>query len=101
MRPMLASTADAPFSRSGWVFELKYDGVRVLAEKRGDDVRLFSRTGGERSAVYPEIALAVRHLPLGDAILDGEIVALDERGRASFERLQRMIEEGHEEVRQT
>ena len=89
LRPMLAGTADAPFSREGWVFELKYDGVRVLAEKRGARVRIFARSGAERTGIYPEVAAALGHLPLGDFVVDGEIVALDETGRSSFERLQR------------
>ena len=107
MRPMLAATGDGPFSREGWLFELKYDGVRVLAEKRSDtEVRLLARTGADRSDVYPEITYAVSQLPLASCVLDGEIVALDERGRPSFERLQRrftqrdpaLIERGRAEV---
>jgi len=86
---MLATAGDQPFRRTGWLFELKYDGVRVLAEKRGERVRLFARTGGERTAQYAEIAAALRHLPVSEAILDGELVALDALGRSSFERIQR------------
>ncbi len=89
LRPMLATRGDEPFSREGWLFELKYDGVRVLLSKRDRELRLFARSGGERSAVYPELVRAARHLPVADCLLDGEIVALDERGRASFERIQR------------
>jgi bifunctional non-homologous end joining protein LigD len=90
LRPMLASTADAPFSRPGWLFEVKYDGVRTLAVKEtGGAVRLLARTGGDRSRLYPEIARAVARLPLASFAIDGEIVALDERGRSSFERVQR------------
>ncbi len=89
LRPMLADRAEAPFSDPHWLFELKYDGVRVLAERRGPDVRLFARTGAERTHVYPEVARAVARLPLDDFVLDGELVALDSNGRSSFERLQR------------
>jgi bifunctional non-homologous end joining protein LigD len=89
LRPMLASAADEPFRRRGWWFELKYDGVRTLAEKRGERVRLFARSGAERTAQYAEVANALRHLPVEDAILDGEIVAIDALGRSSFERIQR------------
>ncbi len=84
LRPMLADVRKTAFSDPAWLFELKYDGVRLLAEKRGDAVRLFSRLGRDRTAVYPEIATALRHLPLDDALLDGEVVALDASGRASF-----------------
>ena len=89
LRPMLASSAERAFSREGWWFELKYDGVRALAEAGAGRARLFARSGGERTALYPELAVALAHLPVRSALLDGEIVALDERGRASFERIQR------------
>jgi bifunctional non-homologous end joining protein LigD len=88
LRPMLAATADAPFSRAGWLFELKYDGVRTLARKDGGEVKLFARTGGDRSRLYPEIARAVARLPLARFAIDGEIVAPDADGRSSFERVQ-------------
>jgi len=61
----------------------------VLAEKRGGKARLFSRTGRDRTATYPEVATAVSYLPVADCLIDGEVVALDETGRSSFERLQR------------
>jgi bifunctional non-homologous end joining protein LigD len=89
LRPMLATPEARPFRRKGWLFELKYDGVRVLAEKQGERVRLFARTGAERTAWYREVATALRHLPVSDALLDGEIVAPDATGRSSFERIQR------------
>jgi bifunctional non-homologous end joining protein LigD len=89
LRPMLAATADAPFSREDWLFELKYDGVRVVCVRDGERVSVLARGGGDRTATYPEVARALAHLPLGHFVLDGEIVALDERGRSSFERLQR------------
>ncbi len=89
LRPMLATTAARAFSREGWLFELKYDGVRALAESSGGHARLFARSGGERTRLYPELAVALAHLPVRSAVLDGEIVALDARGRASFERIQR------------
>src|SRR5262245_62030828 len=90
LRPMLAGTATAPFSREGWLFELKYDGVRVSAERRADgSVRILSRIGGDRTRIYPEVVRALAALPLREFALDGEIVALDESGRSSFELLQR------------
>jgi bifunctional non-homologous end joining protein LigD len=89
LRPMLASADDEPFRRRGWLFELKYDGVRALAEKRGERVRIFARSGAERTAQYAEVANALRHLPIDAAILDGEVVAIDALGRSSFERIQR------------
>jgi bifunctional non-homologous end joining protein LigD len=89
LRPMLARTADEPFSRRGWVFELKYDGVRALAGRRGEEVRLVMRSGRDATALYPELARALANLPVSECVIDGEIVVLDVGGRASFERLQR------------
>lgn len=89
LRPMLAATEEEPFSRDGWIFELKYDGMRLLATRRGDDVRLATRSGRDVTVGYPEIARALRSLPLDAFVLDGELVAPDERGHGSFERLQR------------
>ncbi len=88
LRPMLASPAEKAFSRPGWLFELKHDGVRVLAVKEGASVRLLARTGGNRAHIYPEVARAVAHLPISSCVIDGEVVALDESGRSSFERIQ-------------
>ncbi|HET8624598.1 MAG TPA: DNA ligase D [Gemmatimonadales bacterium] len=85
---MLAETADAPFSRSGWVFELKLDGYRVLAGKQGDEARLLTRNGNDCSVSFPEVERAVRALPVDRAVLDGEVVALDADGKPSFQRLQ-------------
>ncbi|MBI4514784.1 MAG: DNA ligase D [Deltaproteobacteria bacterium] len=92
LAPMLAESAERAFSGTGWLFELKYDGIRALAARTGDGrVRLFSRTRRDITASFPEIAGAVRHLPCADFILDGEIVALDRRGASSFECLQQRL----------
>lgn len=82
---MLATPWPEPFDDERWVFELKWDGVRCIATTGADGVRLTSRRGNDMTARYPEVAHA--DLPAG-LVLDGEIVALDERGRPSFERLQ-------------
>jgi bifunctional non-homologous end joining protein LigD len=92
LRPALATAAPGAFSRAGWLFELKYDGVRALAVKPADGpVRLVVRTGADRAPVYPEVARAVAKLPLACFAIDGEIVALDASGRSSFERIQRRM----------
>jgi bifunctional non-homologous end joining protein LigD len=88
LRPMLAETADAPFSRDGWLFELKYDGYRLLAQRKGAQVALAYRSGEDATALFPEIATAVGMLP-ADAVLDGEVVVLGPDGRPSFQALQR------------
>jgi bifunctional non-homologous end joining protein LigD len=84
----LATLADKPPSGSEWCFEIKYDGVRVLAGRKGDAVLLIGRSGEDITKRYPEIADALRALPVPGFVLDGEIVAEDESGRPSFQRLQ-------------
>jgi bifunctional non-homologous end joining protein LigD len=86
---MLAERREAPFSRPGWIFEIKYDGYRLLAAREGERPVLRYRRGNEATSVFPEIAAAVAALPFQDLVLDGEVVVLDERGRPSFQRLQK------------
>lgn len=76
-----------PFTRAGWVFELKYDGFRVLAANEGRDVRLVSRNGTDLLRCFPEIGEQLRELP--PLVLDGELVILDEKGHPQFGRLRR------------
>ena len=85
---MLATLVDRPFSDPAWLFEIKYDGVRVLASRAGEGVELRGRSGMVVTARYPEVVRALRALPLDRFLLDGEIVALDDQGRSSFQRLQ-------------
>jgi len=99
MQPMLcveqtnATLADAQdsLSRQGWLYELKLDGVRVVADKRESEVALWSRRGPAVTQSYPEIARAVRALPGRRLVLDGEIIAFDSSGRPSFARVARRI----------
>jgi bifunctional non-homologous end joining protein LigD len=91
LRPMLAVPVADPFSRPGWVFEMKYDGVRVLATLREGRVHLRARSGRDETARYPEIAALATALGATTAVVDGEIVAVDAGGRPPFERLQRRI----------
>ena len=86
---MHADSADDAFTRDGWVFELKLDGYRLLASKTRGEPLLLTRNGNDYTGVFPEIANAVRKLPLDDVIIDGEVVVLDAKGRPSFSRLQR------------
>ena len=88
---MLATLATEPFSRRGWIFEIKYDGVRVIAERRGEEVRMLGRSGEDITARYPEIADALKGLMVENVVLDGEIIAHDESGRPSFGRLQKRM----------
>jgi len=90
---MLAETAEKPFTDVGWLFELKYDGFRILAAREAGEARLLYRRGRDATPLYPEIARALTALPFGDLVLDGEIVVLDEAGRPSFQRLQRRAQQ--------
>ncbi|PYN72278.1 MAG: DNA ligase [Candidatus Rokuibacteriota bacterium] len=85
---MLATLSEEPFSNPGWLFEIKYDGVRVLAWRENDRVELRGRSGQDFAGRYPEVTAALRALPLDRFCLDAEVVALDETGRASFQLLQ-------------
>ena len=87
-RVMLAETAPEAFTRDGWVFELKLDGYRLLASKTGGEPLLLTRNGNDYTEVFPEIARAVKALPLDDCIIDGEVVVLDAAGKPSFAKLQ-------------
>ena len=91
VRHMLATLAKEPFSDPDWIFEIKYDGVRVVAERRGDEVRMLGRSGEDITARYPEIAIALRGLATDRFVADGEIVAYDATGRPSFARLQKRM----------
>jgi bifunctional non-homologous end joining protein LigD len=86
---MLAEPRSEAFTRDGWVFELKLDGYRLLAGKSGSDVLLLTRNGNDYTAVFPEIARAVKALPYHSCIIDGEAVVLDDEGKPAFARLQR------------
>jgi len=76
-----------PFSSPDWLFELKWDGYRVLA-LCDEEVRLLSRQGQDMTAAFPEVTEAIRTLPPGTA-LDGELVILDDKGKPKFDYLAR------------
>jgi bifunctional non-homologous end joining protein LigD len=86
---MLAESRDEPFTSDDWLFELKLDGYRLLAAKRGNDVVLLTRNGLDYTDVFPEVVRAMKALPHDACILDGEVVVMDAEGKPSFARLQR------------
>ncbi|GAC1647357.1 MAG: DNA ligase D [Gemmatimonadaceae bacterium] len=88
VQPMLAEPADKAFTRDGWIFELKLDGYRLIASKVRGDALLLTRNGNDYTKAFPEIARAVKALPIDECILDGEVVVLDAQGRPSFAQLQ-------------
>jgi len=85
---MLAEPADYPFTRDGWLFELKLDGYRLIAGKSGGEAVLVTRNGNDYTAVFPEVARAIKAIPYDNFIIDGEVVVMDAQGRPSFSRLQ-------------
>lgn len=91
---MLATLAREPFDRKGWVFEEKYDGYRILAYKEGERVSVLSRNAIDRSARYSRIADAVRALAAQTLLLDGEVVAFDEKGVSRFQ----LVQQGNEDL---
>jgi bifunctional non-homologous end joining protein LigD len=91
LRPMMAKTASAPFNKPGWLFEPKLDGIRVLAYIHEGRAQFISRNGNDLTRQYPSLAADLPGRTSGEAVLDGEIVALDEDGRPSFQRLQQRM----------
>ena len=98
VRPMLATLEKAPLQSAGLVYEPKYDGIRALVEVdpgRRAPVRIWSRLGNEKTAQFPDLVAALTRFAKklhGPVVLDGEIVALDEKGEpAGFQRLQNRI----------
>jgi bifunctional non-homologous end joining protein LigD len=87
IKPMLAHLHDKPFDNDNWIFEIKWDGYRAIAELKGKNTRLYSRNGLSFKEKYPiifqELASFKKNL-----VIDGEIVALDKKGMPSFQLLQ-------------
>ena len=87
IEPMLCQTADKAFSSPDWIFELKYDGFRMMAFAGAGQAKLRYRSGLDPTDRYPELTSAIRALPIPDLVLDGEIVILDAEGRPDFHAL--------------
>ncbi len=94
IEPMKPRLVDEPPTAGDWLYELKFDGIRAIAIKNGGKVHLISRNGNELRSRFPEIADAVKELPFEECVIDGEVVALDEQGRSSFQLLQALEMEG-------
>ncbi len=99
--PMMAKPGERlPTPDGAWGFEFKWDGIRAMAYVDGGRVRLVSRSGEEITPRYPEVHAMGRAIGSSEVILDGEVVALDEHGRPSFEEIQqRMALTSESEVR--
>jgi len=88
IHPMLATATDKPFDNAAWLFEIKWDGYRAVAFIDEGKVRLVSRNQNDLSTQFPELASLPQFVKAQRAILDGEIVALDDEGRPSFSMMQ-------------
>ncbi len=90
LQPMLATLTDAPFDDKDWVFEDKYDGFRMVTKIESGKVTLYSRNGKIISNTYINVAKALESV-IGDAVIDGELVALDAGGVSHFQLLQNAL----------
>ena len=93
IKPMLATLIKEPFDHPDWLFEVKWDGYRALAEIRDGAVSLYSRNGISFDKKYLPVVESLRKIGF-EAVLDGEIVILDDRGRPDFQQLQHYRESG-------
>ena len=100
---MLATLVDKPFDGAEWLYEIKWDGYRAIAFLEDGSVRLVSRKQNDLTAAYPELGSIPDSVKARVAILDGEIVALDEEGRPSFSLMQQRtgVGEGGRRIRRT
>ena len=94
IEPMKAKLVEKPPATGDWIYELKFDGIRLITVKRDEKVSLLSRNQNDLNARFPEIVEAVKNLPARECVIDGEVVALDEEGRSSFQLLQAREMEG-------
>jgi bifunctional non-homologous end joining protein LigD len=96
-RPQLATLASGVPGGDGWLHELKFDGYRALAFIENGKVRLISRNGNDWTDRFQAVADALAQLPIKNAILDGEVVSLDEGGLSNFQQLQNQLQRGDDD----
>ena len=94
IEPMKAKLVEKPPAIGDWIYELKFDGIRLIAVKKDEKVSLLSRNQNELAERFPEIVEAVTSLPARECVIDGEVVRLDKEGRSSFQLLQAREMEG-------
>ena len=92
--PQKATLVDAVPAGAAWLHEMKYDGYRCLLALAGGEAKIYTRTGLDWTDKFPEIAEAAGAIHCDSALLDGEIVALDDKGNTGFSALQQAIKEG-------
>lgn len=94
---MLAKETETPFDDKGWIFEIKWDGYRAIAEKKGSEILLYSRNGLDFAQTYPSVTGQLKVID-HDIIVDGEIVVLNDEGQPSFQLLQHYSENQHRPI---
>jgi len=94
IQPMKPRLLEKPPNAGDWMYELKFDGIRAIAIKIDTKVSLLSRNENELARRFPEIVEAIKNLPARECVMDGEVVALDDEGRSSFQLLQALELEG-------
>jgi bifunctional non-homologous end joining protein LigD len=87
IEPALPTAADMPPGGAGWMHEIKFDGFRLLAQRRNAGVRLLTRNGYDWTDRYPSVAKALLALRITSCLIDGEVVVCNERGLAAFDLL--------------
>jgi bifunctional non-homologous end joining protein LigD len=92
--PQLATLVKEPPKGDEWLHELKFDGYRMIGHLKDSQVHFWSRNGKDWTEKFPNVAKAVSALSVKSAIVDGEIIAVDSKGRASFQKLQQSIKTG-------
>jgi bifunctional non-homologous end joining protein LigD len=92
--PQLATLVKEPPTGDEWLHELKFDGYRMLCHLNRGKVRFWSRNGKDWTEKFPNLAKALKSFPAATAILDGEVVVVDKRGRSSFQKLQQSMKGG-------
>ncbi|WP_439502123.1 DNA ligase D [Aminobacter ciceronei] len=98
IEPQLATAAPKPPSGEGWLHEIKFDGYRTMVHLEGGTARLITRSGIDWTKRYGKLSAAFRDLPCSDAVIDGEIVVLDDKGISRFAALQDALASGHDEL---
>jgi bifunctional non-homologous end joining protein LigD len=96
--PELATLIEEPPEGEGWLHEIKYDGYRIIAAVAGDQVRLYTRHGKDWTERFRPLVEPLQKLRFKSALLDGEVVVMDESGRTDFGALQRAMEEGNKNL---
>lgn len=97
MAPQLATLTKAPPRSGSWLYEIKFDGYRLLAKLQSGEVRIYTRKGNDWTDKLPGLAAELARLPLEDGWLDGEAVVLDENGIPNFNALQNAFDRSREQ----